>query len=119
MRPLYGAQRCHAAGRKPVDRQGTILMTARLTNISHFYIHRLLIVLALVGLMVAPVRAAAPFVIDNYAYAADSYRDTIAKIGKTLKKTAPELQQELDAAVEQGNNRTAAQVVEQLLALGP
>lgn len=95
-------------------------MTARFTNISHFlYVYRLLIVLALVGLMAAPVRAAAPFVIDNYAYAADNYRDTIAKIGKTLKKTAPELQQELDAAVAQGNNRTAAQVVEQLLALNP
>ncbi|HTN98259.1 MAG TPA: alpha-2-macroglobulin, partial [Nordella sp.] len=95
-------------------------MSARITNISHFiYVYRLLIALALVGLMVAPVRAAAPFVIDNYAYAADSYRDTIAKIGKTLKKTAPELQQELDAALDQGNNRTAAQVVEQLLALNP
>ena len=90
---------------------------ARLANISHFYICRLLIVLALFGLMVVPSRAAAPFDVDNYSYAADSYRDTIAKLGKTLKKTLPELQQELEAANAQGNNRNAAQVVEQMLAL--
>jgi tetratricopeptide (TPR) repeat protein len=64
-------------------------------------------------------RAAAPFVVDNYSYAADNYRETIAKIAKTIKKTEADLQLELTAAVEQGNNRTAAQVVEQLLALKP
>jgi hypothetical protein len=97
-----------------------IRMSARTTTISHFiYIYRLLIALALVGLMAAPVRAAAPFVVDNYSYAADNYRETIAKIAKTLKKTEADLQVELTAAVEQGNNRTAAQVVEQLLALKP
>ena len=85
---------------------------AQFANISHFYVCRLLIVLALFGLMVAPSRAAAPFDVDNYSYAADSYRDTIAKLGKTLKKTLPELQQELEAANAQDNNRNAAQVVE-------
>ncbi|MGE3873052.1 MAG: MG2 domain-containing protein [Parvibaculaceae bacterium] len=92
--------------------------TALVTSIDH-HILRLLMVLTLLGLMVAPGRAAAPFSVDNYAYAADNYRDTIAKIGKTLKKTLPDLQQELDTATAQGNNRNAAQVVEQILALNP
>ncbi|MGE0238343.1 MAG: alpha-2-macroglobulin [Parvibaculaceae bacterium] len=90
--------------------------TALVANI-HRQIFRLMMVLALFGLMTAPSRAAAPFFVDTYAYAADSYKDTIAKLGKTLKKTLPELQQELDAATAQGNNRTAAVVVEQMLAL--
>ena len=92
--------------------------TARSISISE-YVFRLLIALALLGLMAAPGRAASPFNVDNYSYAADSYRDTITKIGKTLKKTLPELQQELAAATEAGNNRNAAVVVEQILALGP
>ena len=95
-----------------------IPVTARYIGISH-HIFRLLIALALFGLMVAPSRAATPFAVDNYTYAADSYRDAIAKIGKTLKKTLPELQQELDAATAQGNSRNAAVVVEQILALSP
>jgi len=91
-------------------------VAARSIGFSH-HIFRLLTALVLFGLLVAPARAAAPFPVDNYAYAADNYRDTIAKIGKTLKKTLPELQQELDAATAQGNNRNAAVVVEQMLAL--
>jgi uncharacterized protein YfaS (alpha-2-macroglobulin family) len=91
--------------------------TAR--TISSPYLIRLLIALALFGLMTAQGRAASPFSVDTYSYAADSYRETITKIGKTLKKSADDLQKELDAAVEQGNNRNAAQVVEQLLALKP
>ena len=90
--------------------------TTLAASINH-QIFRLLMVVALFGLMVAPSRAQAFFPVDNYAYAADSYRDAIAKIGKTLKKTLPELQQDLDAAVAQGNNRNAAVVVEQMLAL--
>ncbi|MGE0149804.1 MAG: alpha-2-macroglobulin [Parvibaculaceae bacterium] len=74
-------------------------------------------VLVLFGVMIAPTRAAAFFSVDTYSYAADSYRETIAKIGKTLKKTLPELQQELDAAIAQGNDRNAAVAVEQMLAL--
>ncbi len=80
-------------------------------------IFRSLVVLAMLGVMVASARAAAPFAVDNYSYAADNYVDAIAKIGKTLKKTLPGLEQELDAALSQGNNRAAAQVVEQILAL--
>jgi uncharacterized protein YfaS (alpha-2-macroglobulin family) len=95
-----------------------IAQPARFTGIGQ-QVFGLLMALALLGLMVAPARAAAPFPIDNYAFAADSYKDTIAKIGKTLKKTFPEVQQELDAAITQGNNRNAAQVVEQMLALNP
>jgi alpha-2-macroglobulin len=90
--------------------------TTLAASINH-QIFRLLMVVALFGLMAAPSRAQAFFPIDNYAYAADSYRDAIAKIGKTLKKTLPELQQDLDAATAQGNNRNAAVVVEQMLAL--
>ena len=90
--------------------------SARYVGIGH-QIFRSLIVLVLFGLMVASARAAAPFPVDSYTYAADNYRDTIAKIGKTLKKTLPELEQELDTANAQGNNRAAAQVVEQILAL--
>jgi alpha-2-macroglobulin len=92
---------------------------AHFTNVTHFYVSRLLIILALFGLMVAPARAAVSFSVDNYSYAADSYRETIAKIGKTLKKTQAELQQELDSALAQGNNRNAAVVIEQMLALNP
>ncbi|WP_119390428.1 alpha-2-macroglobulin [Taklimakanibacter lacteus] len=92
---------------------------AQFTNVTQFHISRLLIILALFGLMVAPARAATPFSVDTYSYAADSYRETIAKIAKTLKKTLPELQQELEAANTQGNNRNAAVVVEQMLALSP
>ncbi len=87
------------------------------TNVSRFLLVRWLIVLALFGLMAQPAPAAAPFFVDSYSYAADSYKDVIAKIGKTLKKTLPELQQELDAAIDQGNDRNAAVVVEQMLAL--
>ncbi len=90
--------------------------TAHLTVVRH-HIFRLLIALAVLGFMVAQGRAAAPFAVDTYGYAADSYREAIAKIGKTLKKTQPELQQELDAALGQGNSRNAAVVVEQMLAL--
>ena len=51
--------------------------SARYASIGH-QIFRSLIVLALFGLMVASARAAAPFAVDNYTYAADNYRDTIA-----------------------------------------
>lgn len=94
--------------------------TVRSAIISHYLqVLQVLLAVALFGLMAAPSRAASPFSVDTYSYAADSYRDTIAKIGKTLKKTQAELQQELDAATAQDNNRNAAVVMEQMLALNP
>lgn len=93
-----------------------ILKPAHTAAINH-YLTQLLMVLVVFGLMAAPSRAAQPFSVDAYSYAADSYKETIVKIGKTLKKTLPDLQKELDEAVAQNNNRNAAVVVEQMLAL--
>ncbi|MDZ5448005.1 alpha-2-macroglobulin [Labrys sp. ZIDIC5] len=78
------------------------------------------LMLALLGWVAAgPVQAAPLFQADSYSYAADSYKDSIAKLAKTMKKSAPQLQEELKAAISSDNARNTAVVVEQFIALAP
>ncbi|CAM5769072.1 alpha-2-macroglobulin [Labrys miyagiensis] len=84
------------------------------------YLVQLMIVLALLGWQAnLPAAAAPPFQADSYSYAADSYKDSIARLAKTLKKGLPQVQQELQAAEAADNARNTAVVVEQVLALRP
>jgi uncharacterized protein YfaS (alpha-2-macroglobulin family) len=79
-----------------------------------------MIVLALFGWSASlPARAAPLFQVDSYSYAANSYKDSIARLAKTMKKGKPQVQQELQAAVAADNARNTAVAVEQVLALSP
>ncbi|MDQ0394167.1 alpha-2-macroglobulin family protein [Labrys monachus] len=86
-------------------------------------IHRLAslwLALVLLGFAASLPAAAGPlFQADSYSYAADSYKDTIAKLAKTVKKTPVQIQQDLAAATAAGNARNTAVVVEQVLAFTP
>ena len=96
----------------------------RLNDVARFLV-QIWLALALFGLALSPVLtaerawAAPPFQVDSYTYAADSYKDSITKLAKSLKKTPPQLQQELTVAIAAGNDRNTAVVVEQVLALSP
>ncbi|WP_413993081.1 MG2 domain-containing protein [Labrys okinawensis] len=93
--------------------------TARINGAVRYFV-QLMIVLALLGWQTAiPAHAAPPFQAESYSYAADNYKDTLAKLAKTMKKGLPQVQQELQAAEQADNARNTAVAVEQVLALRP
>lgn len=67
----------------------------------------------------APSQAAKPFPVDQFSWYLSDYDSELARIARELKRTDPEIQADITAALAASNNRLAAASLEQLLSRQP